>query len=100
MALYEENNVTDEQLNAVAMHINKYLKGRCKFCPRGFEGGEQIVFVSMKSVQMKWVEESVEHAEPAGFGEQHLIDIVNAHLPCAIANKSKLRGVIAPRKLI
>lgn len=100
MALYEENNVTDDQLNAVAIDVRKPLSGKCKFCPRGFEPGEKIVFVTMKSIQMKWMDEDIEHAEPAGFGEQHLIDVINAHLECARTFSSQLRGVVAPKNLI
>jgi hypothetical protein len=99
MALYEENGVSEEQLKGVAFTVTTNLKGKCKFCPRGFEPGEQMVFGTIKNIQMQWLEADVETSEPAGFGEAHVVDIINAHLPCAITNSSKFRSVTAPRNL-
>ncbi len=100
MALYEDSGVTEEQLKQAAISVNKHLQGKCKFCPRGFERGEKIVFCTMKNIQMKWIEADIEKSEPEGFGEQHVIDIINAHLSCAITNTHQLRGVTIPRKLV
>lgn len=100
MALYEqENNVTEEQLKQVAIAVTVHLKSKCKFCPRGFEPGEHIVFGTMKNIQMQWLEADVETSEPAGFGESHVIDIINAHLPCAISNVRKFRSVTIPKSI-
>ncbi len=93
-------NVTEEQLKEVAIDVKKHLKGRCKFCPRGFEAGEKIVFGTVKIIQMSWLEADVESATPAGVGEQHIVNIINAHLVCAITNIAKFRSVTVPRKLI
>ena len=99
MALYSESGVSEDQLKQYAITVDKYLKGRCKFCPRGFERGEKIVFGTMKNIQMAWVDADVEEAEPAGFGERHLVEVINAHLECAINNSSTFRSVSNPRKL-
>ena len=100
MALYDQSGVTEDLISQVAIKVTKHLKGRCKFCPRGFETGEKIVFGSIKTIQMKWLEADVETAEPAGFGEQHAVELINAHLECALVNKEKFRSVSAPRKLV
>lgn len=92
-------NVTEDQLKSIAIDVRQHLKGKCKFCPRGFEKGEKIVFGTVKTMQMAWLEEDVETATPAGFGEQHCINIVNAHLECAISNITQFRDVTVPRKL-
>ncbi len=99
MALYNDGSVTEESITSVAFEVRTHLKGKCKFCPRGFEPGEKIVFGTIKNIQMAWVEEDVETATPAGFGEQHVVDIINAHLPCALTNASKFRSVTSPRNL-
>ena len=96
---HENSNVTEDQIKAVAMDVRGHLAGRCKFCPRGFETGEKIVFGTMKIIQKSWIEADVETATPAGVGEQHVINIINAHLTCAIANAHQLRGVTIPKKL-
>lgn len=100
MALQENSGVSEEQIKDVAISVNKHLEGRCKFCPRGFETGEQVVFGSIKTIQMAMLEANVETAEPAGVGERHVIDIINAHLQCAIDNSHKLRSVLVPRKIV
>lgn len=100
MALYQNSGVTEDQIRQVAIKVTKHLKGKCKFCPRSFEKGERIVFGTVKNIQMKFMEADVESGEPAGFGEQHLVDIICSHLPCAISNMHKLRSVASPRKLI
>jgi len=100
MALYDQSGVTEDLLNQVAITVNTHLKGRCKFCPRGFERGEKIVFATMKNVQMKWIEADIEKAEEAGFGEHHVVEVINAHLPCAITNAHQLRGATAPKGLV
>jgi len=99
MTLFQHSGVTEELLRQAAVRVTQHLKGKCKFCPRGFETGEQIVFGTIKNIQMRWIDEDIEKAEPAGFGEQHVVDIVNAHLPCAITNMNKFRSVTTPRKL-
>ncbi|MHA2068594.1 MAG: hypothetical protein ACXABY_29885 [Candidatus Thorarchaeota archaeon] len=91
--------VTEDQIKAVAIDVRQHLKGTCKFCPRGFETGEKIVFGTMKTLQMAWIEEDIETATPAGFGEQHIVNIINAHLECAITNAAQFRSVTVPRKL-
>jgi len=97
MALYNNSGVSTELIKQVAIPVSKHLKGKCRFCPRAFERGEKIVFGMIKNIQMKWLEEDIEQAEPAGFGEQHSIELINAHLSCAIANADKFRSVTDPR---
>ena len=99
MAIQENNNVTEDQLKAVAITVPKHLPAKCKFCPRSFETGEQIVFGTMKNIQMAFLPADVEKAEPAGLGEQHIIDIINAHLACALNNIGKFRDVTVPGNL-
>ena len=97
MALYNDSGVTEDLIKQVAITVEKGLKAKCRFCPRSFERGEKIVFGMIKNIQMKWIEEDIEKAEPAGFGEQHSIELINAHLPCAITNADKFRSVTNPR---
>ena len=100
MTLYDKGSgVTEEQIDRASIRVSSHLKGKCKFCPRGFESGERIVFGTMKNIQMRWMEANIETAEEAGFGEQHLVDIINAHVKCAISNAHQLRSVTTPRKL-
>ncbi len=96
--LYESNTVTEELLNQAAVEVTKHLPGRCKFCPRSFEKGEHIVFGTIKSIQMKFLEADIEKAEPAGLGEEHVVQLENAHIECALANKEKFRSVSSLRK--
>jgi len=98
MSLYENSGVNDQMLKEFSVSVSKPLKGRCRFCGRGFETGERIVFGTVKNVQMKFMEADVEAGEPAGFGEQHILEMINAHLPCAKDNSNKFRSVINPRK--
>jgi len=101
MALYDENNgVTDDIIKDGAIDLNKSLEGRCRFCARGFERGEQIVFGMIKTIQMKWLEADIEKAEPAGFGEEHGLILINAHLDCALTNRDQFRSITKPRKLV
>lgn len=95
--LHHNTEFNDDLIREHAITANKRLKGKCRFCPRGFESGEKIVFITVKNIQMKWLEEDIEKAEPAGFGEQHLIEITNAHLSCAIDNADKIRSVVSRR---
>src|SRR5210317_1020558 len=98
--MYKRNSgVSHNQIRGAAISVNQHLKGKCKFCPRGFERGEKIVFATMKNVQMRFLEADVEKGEPAGFGEQHVLDVINAHLSCAIDNSAALRSVVVPKKL-
>jgi hypothetical protein len=100
MAMYENSGVTEETITQVAIEVRGHLAGKCKFCPRGFEAGEKIVFGTIKNIQMSWMEADIETATPEGVGEQHIVDIINAHLPCAIKNAHKLRSVTTPRKIV
>ena len=100
MALYEDGSVTEDLIHDGAITLTKSLKGRCKFCPRAFERGEQIVFGMVKQVQMKWLEADIEKAEPAGFGEEHGLILINAHKECAITNRLQFRSISKPAKLI
>jgi hypothetical protein len=96
MAHQQNSGITEEFLKHHAFSVNTDLKGKCKWCPRGFERGEKIIFLSIKNIQMEWLEEDIEAAEPAGFGERHHVKIVNAHLPCAVQHLNIIRSVVNP----
>jgi len=97
--LYKNSGVSEELINEASVEVTKHLPGRCKFCPRSFESGERIVFGMLKNVQMAYVEADIEKAEPGGLGESHNIQLINAHVPCAIKHKDQFRSVNTPRKL-
>lgn len=94
--LFNANSVTEALIDEVAINVTKHLPAKCKFCPRSFEAGDVIVFGMLKDIQMRWLEADIEKAEPAGMGEEHSINLINAHRDCAVTNRSQFRSVAAP----